>query len=156
MHQQAREAPARFDETRRRPIRLIGLLLLLQAIGFAGIGAYELARIDWQRVGSEEPSQQAIRAAVPLLFALPAALALLAALAFLFLSRKGWLLAATAQGLGLGACLWLYTGSGPLYIYPVMVYCIPMILYLNSHEVRAAFYSRQRPVEQVPEATRGS
>lgn len=147
---------AQMDETRRRPIQLIGLLLLLQAIGLTGIGAYELAQVDWQWVGSEAMSQQAIRTAVPFLFAPPAVLTLLSALSFLFLRRRGWLLAAIGQGMNLAVCLWLYSESKPIYIYPTMVYCILMILYLNSHDVRVVFHSRQHPVEQDLEAARGS
>lgn len=146
---------AHVDETRRRPIRLIGLLLLLQAIGLTGIGAYELTRVDWQWVGTEAMSQQASRAA-PFLFAPPAVLTLLSALSFLLLRRRGWLLAAIGQGMNLAVCLWLYSESKPIYIYPTMVYCILMILYLNSHDVRVVFHSRQHPAEQDSEAARGS
>ena len=140
--------PRRVDKTRRRPIRMIGLLLILQVIGLAGIGAYELVQVDWQQVDPEAPSQQEIRAAAFFLFAPPAVLALLAALGFLFLSRKGWLLAAIAQGLSLGVCLWLYSELKPVYVYPIMVYCILMVLYLNSHDVRVVFHSRRDPAKQ--------
>lgn len=146
---------AHLDKTRRRPIRLIGLLLLLQAIGLTGISTYELAQVDWRWIGSEAMSQQAIRAAVPLLFVPPAVLTLLSALSFLFLQPRGWLLAAIGQGVSLTVCLWLYSESRPVCIYPTMVYCILMILYLNSHEVRVVFHSRQHPVEQGSEAARG-
>lgn len=133
--------PARVDETGRRPIRVIGLLLLLQAAGLAGIVAYELSRVDWRPLDPEAPPARAIGAAASLLFAPPAVLALLAALGFLFLSRKGWILAALSQGASLAICLWLYSESAPLYIYPVMVYCILMVLYLNSHDVRVVFHA---------------
>ena len=141
--------PARVDETSRRPIRVIGLLLVLQAVGLAGIVAYELSRVDWRRLDLESPSGQLIGAANSLLFAPPAVLALLAALGFLFLSRRGWLLAAISQGWSLGVCLWLYSESEPVYVYPVMVYCILMILYLNSHDVRVVFHAGHERTEPV-------
>ena len=133
--------PARVDETGRRPIVVIGLLLLVQAAGLAGVVAYELSRLDWRRLDPESLAGQAFGAATSLLFAPSAVLALLAALGFLFLSRRGWILAALSQGASLAVCLWLYSGPAPLYVYGVMVYCILMVLYLNSHSVRVVFHS---------------
>ena len=63
-------------------------------------------------------------------------------MSFLVLRRKGWLLAAIAQGLSLGCLLWLYTLFQPGYVYPIMAYCVLMILYLNSHDVRVVFFPR--------------
>ena len=146
--------PARVDETSRRPIRMIGLLLILQAAGLAGIVAYELSLVDWRRLDLDSPSGQLMGAANSLLLAPPAVLALLAALGFLFLSRKGWLLAAISQGWSLGVCLWLYSESEPIYIYPVMVYCILMTLYLNSHDVRVVFHAGPERTGPAPRAAR--
>jgi hypothetical protein len=48
------------------------------------------------------------------------------------------------------ACLLLYSDWrpvsdwDPVFIYPVMLYCIVMVLYLNSSDVRAAFHVRPR------------
>ena len=146
--------PARVDETGRRPILMVGLLLLLEAAGLAGVVAYEFSRVDWRRLDPESPSGQAIGAATSLLFAPSAVLAALAALGFLFLSRRGWILAALSQGASLAICLWLYySGSAPLYVYGVMVYCILMVLYLNSHDVRVAFHSGRE--DAAPRAARG-
>lgn len=141
---------ARVNETGRRPIRLIGLLLLMQAVGLAGIVAYELSRVDWRRAISESLAQ-VIEAAVSLLFVPSAVLALLAALGFLLMSRRGWILAALSQGASLAICLWLYSGPAPLYVYGVMVYCILMILYLNSQDVRVVFH---HPGREARGATR--
>ena len=41
--------PARVDKTQYRPIRIIGLLLILQVIGLVGIGVYEFAQVDWEQ-----------------------------------------------------------------------------------------------------------
>jgi len=154
------------------PVRANGLLLVLQAAGLGGIGAYEVYRVDWQQVEADlsllpetldlpetlvlpETVEGAEHAVVTVLvFAPPTVLALLAALGFLFLLRAGWLLAMIVQGLSLLACLLLYSAWTPIFIYPVMLYCIVMALYLNSSDVRAAFHVGQRT--RLPqEATRG-
>ena len=128
------------DRTSYRPIRAIGLLLILEVVGLLALGAYEFTRVDWRRINPEVlPSQYVIEVAAFALFAPPAVLTLLSGLSFLLLRRKGWLLAAIAQGLILAVCLWLYTLYQPGYVYPIMAYCIPMILYLNSHDVRMVF-----------------
>src|SRR5829696_10459088 len=38
------------DKTSSRPIRAVGLLLILQAIGLVGLIAYGLLQVDWQQV----------------------------------------------------------------------------------------------------------
>ena len=48
-------------------------------------------------------------------------------------------LAAIAQGMSLAVCLWLYSWFQPGYVYPIMAYCVLMILYLNSQDVRMVF-----------------
>ncbi len=139
------------DKTSYRPVRVIGLLLLLEVVGLVGLGAYEFLQVDWQRVRFEgEPSRQVIEAAALVLFAPPAVLTLLSALSFLLLRRRGWLLAAIAQGLSVAVCLWLYSQIQPVYVYPIMAYCVLMILYLNSHDVRVVFHPRRYAAEQAP------
>ena len=78
--------------TRSWPVRANGLLLVLQAAGLAGIGAYDIYQVDWQEVQQQiefeatlspeltEAAEQAI--VVALVLGLPAILALLAALGF--------------------------------------------------------------------------
>ncbi len=123
---------------------MIGLLLILQIIGLAGLGAYELAQVDWQRVQTDTSlSQQTIEVLAFALFVPSAIMTLLSALSFLLLRRRGWLLAAIGQGLSLGVCLWLYSELQPWYVYPVMAYCVVMILYLNTQDVRTIFYPRR-------------
>lgn len=144
--------------TSYRPVRAIGLLLLLQAAGLAALGAYEfshvLSRVDWRRLGSsgtEAPPPQVVEAWAVALFAPPAALMIVSAVGFLFMHRKGWLLAAISQGLTLGICLWLYTEIQPFYVYPIMAYCVLLVLYLNSQEVRTAFHVRRDSAHGRPE-----
>lgn len=159
------------DKTSSRPIRAVGLLLILQAIGLVGLLAYGLLQVDWQQVrsdsqqgleveiqpdssqqeGEEESGLVAARAIGAAILFLPSiVLAILGALGFLIFSRRGWLLASLAQTLSLGACMELYYGSvweKPGFVYPVMLYCVLMILYLNSSEVRVVFHSRRKPAK---------
>jgi hypothetical protein len=147
------------DKTSSRPIRAIGFLLILQAVGLVGIAIFDLRQVDWQQVQFEfspqpqegfeiteqEVGLEATRAIeVAVRFLPPAVLAILGALGFLVFSRRGWLLAALAQTLSLWACLQLYYEWNPGFIYPVMLYCILMVLYLNSHSVRVVFHSRRK------------
>lgn len=133
------------DKTSYRPVRVIGLLLILEVIGLVGLGAYEFLQVDWQRVRfEEEPSQQVVEVLAFVLFAPPAVLTLLSALSFLLLRRRGWLLAAIAQGLSVAVSLWLYSMFQPVYVYPIMAYCVLMILYLNSQDVRVVFHAHWR------------
>ncbi len=136
------------DNISYRPVRAIGLLLILQVLGLAGLGVYELTQVDWQRVQTETSlSQQAIEVLAFILFVPSAVLTLLSALSFLLLRRKGWILAAIGQGLSLAVCLWLYSQLQPWYVYPIMAYCTLMILYLNSQDVRMMFHPRRSPTK---------
>ena len=119
------------------------MLLILEVIGLVILGGYEFLQVDWRGIDLRTPQHQAVEVAVFALFVPPAVLTLLAALSFLFLQRKGWLLAAIAQGLSLAVCLWLYSWFQPGYVYPIMAYCVLMILYLNSQDVRMVFRPRQ-------------
>ena len=132
------------DNISHRPVRVIGLLLVLQLVGLAALGAYEFLQVDWQRVQLDTtPPQQVIEVLALALFFPSAVLTLLSALSFLLLHRKGWLLAAIGQGLSVAVCLWLYSELQPWYVYPIMAYCTLMILYLNSHDVRMMFHPRR-------------
>lgn len=138
------------DRTSYRPIRAIGLLLILEVVGLVALGVYEFAQVDWRRLNLEAPPPQAvIEVAAFAVFAPSAVLTLLSGLSFLLLRRRGWLLAAIAQGLCLAACLWLYTLFQPGYVYPIMAYCIVMILYLNSHDVRVVFRRGREPEQKL-------
>jgi len=117
--------------------------LILEVIGLVILGGYEFLQVDWRGIDLESPEHQAVEVAVFALFAPSAILTLLSALSFLFLHRRGWLLAAIAQGLSLAVCLWLYSLFQPGYVYPIMAYCVLMILYLNSQDVRVVFQPRQ-------------
>lgn len=132
-------------KTSYRPIRAIGVLLLIEVVGLLAIGSYESLQVDWQTVDPNNLSRQVVDVAIFPFFIPSVVLTFLAALSFLLLRRRGWLLAAIAQGVTLAVCLWLYSLFEPGYIYPVMAYCIMMILYLNSQNVRMMFRRPRRP-----------
>jgi hypothetical protein len=161
---------AKLARTRSWPVRANALLLVLQAAGLGGIGAYTVWQVDWQQLVQQAETEasvspelaDAVEQAVIFVLVLgpPAVLAVLAAIGFLFLFRIGWLLAMIVQALSLLACLLLYTewaeisyGEPPDFIYLVMLYCIVMSLYLNSSDVRAAFHIKPRARSRRP--TRG-
>jgi hypothetical protein len=156
MNERGSKGPKRVmepDSTSYRPVRAIALLLLIEVIGLLGLGVYEFSQVDWTQVNLQSLSRSALETAAFVLFIPPAVLMLISALSFLFLRRRGWLLAALAQGLSLAVCLWLYSEFGPRYVYPIMAYCVLMILYLNSHDVRVVFHPRRGSAKQVLEAS---
>jgi hypothetical protein len=137
-----------------RQTRVLGVLLILQVVALVGIGVYLFSSIDWDRLLAliddqvqtlpgplENQLEQAILFVI--FFLPPAVLLLLAGLSFVFLRRRGWLLASVAQGVVLLACLFFYPDPRPGYTYPIIAYCILMVLYLNSQGVRAVFHSRR-------------
>jgi hypothetical protein len=154
-----------------RPARLLGVLLLLQVVAMVGIGVWLYASVDWSAVVnlSDQPGQvqldtndkdtakKLIRAIVyTIYFFAPVVLLLLAGLGFVLLRRRGWMLASVAQALTMLACLFYYGASLPWFAYPIIAYCILMILLLNSRSVRAVVGRRRlTPVEPRPEIARG-
>jgi len=154
-----------------RQARLLGVLLLLQVVAMVGIGVWLFAMIDWSTVVnlSNEPGQvrlhtedketlkQFERAIVfAVYFLAPVILLLLAGLGFVLLRRRGWMLASVAQALTMLACLFFYGASRPWFAYPIIAYCILMILLLNSRSVRAVVHRRRlTPAEARPEIAHG-
>ena len=110
----------------------------------AGNGGQDLVEINGLNhyIGMKPLEQAALFA---IYFLPPAVLLLLAGLSFLVIRRRGWLLASTAQSLILLACLFAYSDPRPAFAYPFIAYCILMVLYLNSRNVRAAFHSKEKP-----------
>ena len=135
------------DKVSYRPVRLVGVLLVLEAVALASLAAYHV----YLRAGGPRAEIVAeLRRSLDTLaaggaFVAAAILAAVAAVGFLFMRRRGWLPAALAQTLGLGTCVALYAELEPVFVYPAMVYCIVMVLYLNSHDVRAVFHPEREP-----------
>ena len=111
------------------------------------LGAYELSGVDWRGLRTQPLSEPTNAALAFVFFVPPAILTLLAAMSFLVLRRRGWLLAAISQGVTVAVCLWLYSQYQPNYVYPIMVFGVIVILYLNVHDVRAAFQEAPRRLD---------
>jgi hypothetical protein len=116
----------------------------LQAAGYVALCIYLLLPFDWGVLAEDRidmMSAQQIDALYISIILIPAAVpVVLSAIGFLFLLRAGWLLAMAMQGATLLGCLLLYFDTRPQAIFPVMLYCIVMAFYLNSADVRIAFY----------------
>ena len=154
-----------------RQARLLGVLLILQVVGMVGIGIWLFGTIDWDRVIDITNEQGQIHAKSvdrPLLkrleqailfgvyFLAPVILLLLAGIGFVFLRRRGWMLASVAQALIMLACLFFYGDSRPWFAYPLIAYSILMILLLNSRSVRAVVHrKRLKPADGRAELTHG-
>jgi MFS family permease len=140
-----------------RQTRLLGVLLILQVVGMVGIGIWLFSTIDWDRILTFADGQTHLEGDLPkslerqleqavlyaIYFLAPAILLLLAGLGFVLLRRRGWMLASVAQAICLLVCLFFYTDPRPWFAYPIIAYCILMILYLNSQGVRVVVHSRQ-------------
>ena len=154
-----------------RQARLLGVLLLLQVVAMVGIGVWLFASIDWDAIVnlSNKPGQIRLQTTDKSLvkdferailftvyFFAPVVLLLLAGLGFVLLRRRGWMLASVAQALIMLACLFFYGDSRPWFAYPIIAYCILMILLLNSRSVRAVVHRRQlTPAEDRLEIAHG-
>jgi hypothetical protein len=141
-----------------RQTRLLGLLLLLQVVAIVGLGVWLYTSIDWSQVTdvSGKSNEIVLKAADKatdkqlgraILFTVyffgPVVLLLLSGLGFVLLGRRGWMLASVGQALIMLASLFYYGASRPWYAYPIIAYCILMILLLNSRGVRAVVGRRR-------------
>ena len=150
-----------------RQTRILGVLLILQVVAMVGFGVWLFSNIDWDRIlalaneqgqnlpkSLEKQLEQAILFVIS--FLAPAVLLLLAGLGFVLLRRRGWMLASVAQAIIMMVCLFFYTDPRPWFVYPIIAYCILMILYLNSQGVRAVVHSRRiAPAGARSETARG-
>ena len=150
-----------------RQTRILGVLLILQVVAMVGFGVWLISTIDWDRVltlaneqaqNLPKPLERQLEQAIlyTIYFLPPAILLLLAGLGFVLLRRRGWMLASVAQAICLLVCLFSYTDPRPWFAYPIIAYCILMILYLNSQGVRAVVHSTQMaPAGARSETVRG-
>jgi len=65
--------------------------------------------------------------------------ALVAGIGLLRLRPSAWTLAVLTEGLSLTMALVIYSRDKPIYIYPLMIYTIVTVLYLNYNDVQVAF-----------------
>jgi MFS family permease len=150
-----------------RQTRILGVLLILQVVAMVGFGVWLFSTIDWDRILTlaneqaqnvpkplERQLEQAILYAI--YFLPPGILLLLAGLGFVLFRRRGWILASVAQAIIMLVCLFFYTDPRPWFAYPIIAYCILMILALNSQGVRAVVHSRRMaPAGARSETARG-
>jgi hypothetical protein len=127
----------------RWQVRVISLLLLLEALGMGGIIAFLASTIDWNSEASAILfSAEAVAALINAFWAgVLIILLLLAALGFALRRRFGWLLAMMAQGATLlgGLVLYFQADPRPWYVFPTLAYAVFMALYVNSADIRLAF-----------------
>ena len=141
--------------------------MILQVVVMVGIGVWLFSNIDWDRILTlaneraqdlPKPLEKQLEQAIlyVIYFLAPAILLLLAGFGFVLLRRRGWMLASVAQAISLLVCLFFYTDPRPWFAYPIIAYCILMILYLNSQGVRAVVHSRRMaPAGARSETARG-
>ena len=135
---------------RPRPVTVLGLLLLLQAVGLFGLGVFYFVRLYWQHALTRAVLLAELfdQLLISLAFLPLALLALLAAIGFLRLWRNAWRNAMLLQGLSLWVALVLYFSRKPGYVYMVMLYGIFMVIYLNYADVYATFQTRSGQEEE--------
>lgn len=129
-------------QARRWTVRVIALLLVLQAFSLVGISVIYLARVNWDlELGDVMLSVMALEALLLAAFLTPIGLfELITAWGVWFGRPPSWLNAMIAQGVLLIFCLSSYvTGRGESFIYLLMLMCIVLVLYLNANDVRLSF-----------------
>lgn len=140
-------------EARPWSVNALVLLLVAQAVGLAAIVILTGTRLEWLILvsGWTNPDRETAPLIIGGMFLPLAATALSAALGIWLLRRTGWILAMLAQIALLLACLTLYFDERPGFIYPLMVSCIALVLYLNSSDVRLAFQLAPPPAQEEAE-----
>ena len=132
-------------KARRWTLRVISLLLCVQA-GLLGATALSFwISVDWQReLEDVMPSVRALDILFLGGFLIPLALVEIVTAAQLWLAQRGaWLRAMVVQGILLIFCLSSYMSrSDQPFIYIFMLTAIVIVLYLNTNDVRLAFTTR--------------
>jgi hypothetical protein len=130
-------------KTRSWPVTILALLLAIQGIAMFILATYHITLVDLGMVLtlmdflSEDPLVMRGIAYYGL-----GALGLFASLGFFRLWPLAWMLGIVQQGLTLTMALILYFQNKPVYIYPMMVYGILMVIYLNYSDVTNSFMTR--------------
>lgn len=138
-------------QARSWPVRVVGVLLTLQAASFVAASLYLLNNQRWQLMLPDAIPIESVLTlphmgmfSIGLLLIILAGVALISAVAILLMRPLGWLLAMIVQALTLAGCLDLYFTREPVTVYPFMLFSILLVLYLNSADVRLVLYTRQR------------
>ncbi len=141
----AADVPAE-AKARRWTLRVIALLLVIQATLLIGISAVVISRIDWAQE-LEDVMLSLTALDTILLVALLGPLAvfeLVTALGMWLGGGSLWLRAMVIQGILLIFCLSSYVAQRrEAFVYLLMLTCIIIVLYLNTNDVRLTYQNRR-------------
>lgn len=140
----AADVPAE-AKARRWTLRVIALLLVVQATLLIGICAVVISRVDWdQELEDVMLSLAALDTLLLAAFLGPLAVFELLMALGMWLGRGNmWLRAMVLQGVLLIFCLSSYVAQRrDVFIYPLMLTCIIIVLYLNTNDVRLTYQNR--------------
>jgi small-conductance mechanosensitive channel len=129
--------PGSVPRTRSRSIIILAGLHLLQSLVLLGFGIYLVQTSGWEQQVTFAMVDSMVSGVVTVCLAL---LGVIIALALLGMRSWAWLAAICLQGVGLASALYAFFRDRPNYFG--MLIGILLVLYLNQHEVRAAFRGR--------------
>jgi hypothetical protein len=126
-------------------------LLLLEALGFIGLGALYLGPLGarWP-LTPDELAAERLTALTGLVFGLLAVLALSAAVGLFRVLPAAWVSAIMVQGCALLLALLLYFSTRPSYVYALMLAGIFMVVYLHQADVQITFRQHVAPLPRPP------
>lgn len=136
-------------QARRWTVRVIALLLVLQAAALVFISGVYLVRVNWNlELGDVMLSVPALESVLLAGFLTPIGLFEVTTAVGVWLIRPAaWLHAMIVQGILLIFCLSSYvTGRGESFIFLLMLICIVLVLYLNANDVRLSFSSSRTKI----------
>ena len=141
-------------DARPWPVRVLTILLFVQALGLIGLSIFNFDQAIFQQASSLFQLFMASITELTRTFAFGTLglLAIVAGFGFLWLRRTAWLTGMLVQGLVLLASLGLYLRDGPSYTFAIMGYCIVMVIYLHHPDVQTAFQTKQLQENKLDEA----
>ncbi len=136
----AQDESAAVDVSRPWAVTALSVLLLIETLGLVAIALLILYNPDYRWELST--GRLVFRFTVGFQAGFFLTIALLTsgtALGFFRLRPTAWVYAMGFQAIILAVALALYFNSRPVYVYPMMVYGIFMVIYLNYPDVQQAF-----------------
>lgn len=126
-------------------LRVVNLLLLLQAAGLWLLAASQGVQVEWDQRGVLRALVDAVRSgsadpAALLASLLPLALlALVAAIAFALRRRWGWVLAMAVQGFAIATGLALWSQGHGWWVHILLAACVLLAFLVDGRPVRRHF-----------------